>query len=141
MMFQEHRLAKIGLIIFFLLLIGYAYYEARAMLYGPQIQVPSETIMVSEPHTQIRGQASYISELRLNGGTVHVTEDGKFAEELLLAPGENRLIFDAKDKFGRETQEVVTVYYKPTNDPSPPPIPQATTTETTTQSDVEEITE
>lgn len=137
-MFREHRLAKIGLIIFFLLLIGYAYYEARAMLYGPQIQVPSETIVVNEPYTEIRGQATYISELRLNGASVPVTEDGKFAEELLLAPGENRLVFDAKDKFGRETQEVVTVYYKPTNDPSPPPIPTATSTEGTTTAEITE---
>lgn len=135
-MFREHRLAKIGLLIFFLLLIGYAYYEARAVLYGPQIQVPSETIVVSEPYTEIRGQASYISELRLNGGTVHVTEDGKFAEELLLAPGENRLVFDAKDKFGRETQEVVIVFYKPTNDPSPPPVPAATSTEDATTTEI-----
>ncbi len=139
MMFREHRLAKIALVIFFLLLIGYAYYEARAMLYGPQIQVPLETIVVNEPYTEIRGQASYISELRLNGGTVHVTEDGKFAEEMLLAPGENRLVFDAKDKFGRETQEVVTVYYKPTNDPSPPPIP--TTATSTDGSTTAEITD
>lgn len=138
MMFREHRLAKIGLVIFFLLLIGYAYYEARAMLYGPQIQVPYETILVSEPYTEVRGQASYISELRLNGGTIHVTEDGKFAEELLLAPGENRLVFDAKDKFGREAQEVVTVYYKPMNDPSPPPIPTATSTEGTTTAEITE---
>lgn len=135
-MFREHRLAKIGLIIFFLLLIAYAYYEARAVIYGPQIQVPSETIMVREPYTEIRGQASYISELRLNGGMIHVTEDGKFAEELLLAPGENRLVFDAKDKFGRETQEVVIVFYKPTNDPSPPPVPAATSTEDVTTKEI-----
>lgn len=124
------HLAKFALIIFFLLLIAYAYFEARAVLYGPQIHIPTETIVVTEPYTEIRGQASYISELKLNGAMVHVTEDGKFAEELLLTPGENRLVFDAKDKFGRETQEIVKVYYKPTNNPSPPPIPPPETAST-----------
>ncbi len=131
------RFTKIALILFFLLLIGYAYYEARAMLYGPQIHIPSETIVVNEAYTEIRGQASYISELRLNGAVISVTEDGRFAEEMLLPPGESRLIFDAKDKFGRETQEIVTVYYIPTNDPSPPPIVESVASTT----DSEDITE
>lgn len=124
------RFTKIALIIFFLLLLGYAYYEARAVVYGPQIRIPSETIVVTEPYTEIRGQAAYISELKLNGATISVTEDGHFAEEFLLAPGETRFVFDAKDKFGRETQEIVKVYYKPTNNPSPPtPPPTASTSE------------
>ena len=86
--YREGRFAKIALVIFFILLLGYAYYEARSMLYGPQIHLPSETFTVSESHTEIRGQASYISELRINGASVNVTEDGRFAEPLLVAPGE-----------------------------------------------------
>jgi hypothetical protein len=100
-------------------------------VYGPQITIPRDIVVVTEALTEINGQASYISELTLNGATVHVTEDGFFTEELLLLPGENRLVFDAKDKFGRETQEILTIYYKPINDPSPPPIknPAPTSTE------------
>lgn len=118
---RDNKIARYALILFFVLLSVYAYYEARAMLYGPQIHVPADAMIVEEAYTEIRGQASYISELRLNGALVPVTEEGKFAEEYLLAPGENRLIFDAKDTFGRETQEIVTVYYKPKKDSSPTP--------------------
>jgi len=120
--YRESRLAKMTISIFFLCLLIYAYFEARAVLYGPQIQIPTDVLVVAEPYTEVRGQASYISELRLNGAVVHVTEDGRFVEELLLAPGENRIVFDAKDTFGRSTQKVVKVYYRPTNDSSPPSI-------------------
>jgi hypothetical protein len=134
------RFTKIALIIFFILLIVYAYYEARAALYGPQIDIPSEIIVVTQSFMEIQGQATYISELKLNGAVIPVTEDGHFSEKLLLVPGENRLIFDAKDRFGRETQEVAKVYYKPTNDISPPKS-AATSTETRAPSESEEITD
>ncbi len=100
------------------------------MLYGPRIEVPEEIITVTDPFTEIRGQASYIAELKVNGASVHVTEDGQFAEKLMLVRGENRIILDAIDKFGRSRQEILRIYYKPTNDVSPPsPTANATTTE------------
>ncbi len=126
--YRESRFAKVALIIFFILLLGYAYYEARAVVYGPRIQIPFEVMTVTDRFTEIRGQASYISELKVNGTPITVTEDGKFAEKMVLTPGENRIMLDAKDKFGRTRQEVLRIYYKPTNDVSPPS-PTATTTE------------
>lgn len=128
MPYRESRLTKIALVVFFILLLGYAYYEARAVVYGPHIQVPEQIITVTDSFTEIRGQASYISELKVNGTPATVTEDGKFAEKMVLVPGENRIILDAKDKFGRMTQEVLRIYYQPTNDVSPPS-PTATTSE------------
>ena len=91
--------------------MGYGYYEARAMLYGPRISVPSEIIIVHEPFTVIQGKAEHISELRLNGTPISVTEDGIFEEPYLLTPGENRIVLDATDRFGRTRQESIEVIY------------------------------
>ena len=109
--YRDSRLVKIALVIFFLLLMGYGYYEARAMLYGPRISVPSEIIIVHEPFTVIQGKAEHISELRLNGTPISVTEDGIFEEPYLLTPGENRIVLDATDRFGRTRQESIEVIY------------------------------
>lgn len=109
--YRDSRFVKIALAVFFLLLIGYAYYEARAMLYGPRISVPSESIVVHEPFTMIQGKAENISELRLNGAAISVTEDGRFEEPYLLTPGENAIVLDATDRYGRDRQETIEIIY------------------------------
>ena len=111
--YRDSRLAKIALVVFFLLVIGYGYYEARAMLYGPQILVPSDTIVAHDAFTTIEGQAENIVELRMNGAPVSVTEDGKFSEPYLLSPGVNRIILDARDKYGRSRRRVIEIVYVP----------------------------
>jgi hypothetical protein len=117
--YRDGRLGKIALGVFFILLLGYAYYEARAMLYGPQIDVPAATIVVSEPFTEIRGQAHYISELRLNGAVVTVTEEGYFKEPYMLTPGANQIVLDARDRFGRTRQETIEIFYTPKEQEAP----------------------
>ena len=111
--YRDSRIAKFALLAFFLLVIGYGYFEARAMLYGPKIMVPSETIIAHEAFTTIQGQAQNIAELKMNGASVSVTEDGKFSEPYLLTPGENRIILDAKDKYGRSRQQIIEILYVP----------------------------
>lgn len=117
--YRDSRFAKIALGIFFLIVIGYGYYEARAVLYGPRIMVPSDTIVSHEAFTLIKGQASNIAELRMNGASVSVTEDGKFEEPYLLSPGENKLILQAKDKYGRTQERVIEIVYIPDTTASP----------------------
>ena len=111
--YRDSRLVKITLVVFFLLLLGYGYYEARSMLYGPQIEIPASTVIVRESFTEIRGQAHYIAELYLNGASVSVTEEGVFSEPYMLTPGENHIVLDARDKFGRTRQKTIEILYLP----------------------------
>jgi len=105
------RIGKFALVIFFLACVVYALYEAQAVLLGPKIHLPSESLVVYEPRATIKGSASNIAELRMNGAPVTVTEDGLFEEPYLFTAGENRIIFDAKDSFGRTTQTSLDVIY------------------------------
>jgi hypothetical protein len=112
-MFRESRLVRIVLGLFFLLLAGYALFEARGILIGPMITVPEEAVTVSEPLTHIRGRAERITELRLNGKQIPVTESGEFDEPFLLAEGSNHLILEAKDQRGRTTEARLIIVYRP----------------------------
>ena len=111
--YSDNRLTRIALVAFFLLIIGYAYFEARALLWGPSITVPTNTTIVHERFIHIQGSADHIASISMNGKDIAVTEAGAFDEPYLLSPGYNRIILEAKDKYGNKTSKVVGITYVP----------------------------
>ena len=96
----------VGLVgLLFIAALGYSYFEGRHLLQGPMIALDTteETLTVTEPYLRIQGTAERIVELQLNGRPVSVTEAGVFSEDIVLAPGYNRVRFTARDRTGRET--------------------------------------
>jgi hypothetical protein len=115
--YRDSRLTRIALVIFFVLVIAYAYYEAHGLLFGPTIDIPSQTMTATDSaYILIHGQANRISSLAVDGNPIQVTETGAFDEPYVLAPGVNRIVFDAKDKYGNNTQKIVEIVYTPTTD-------------------------
>lgn len=110
---RDPRPVRILLSLFFILLIFYALYEARGILSGPAITVPENAIHVREQSTIIRGKAKRITELRLNGKQIAVTEDGQFEETFLLAPGSNFFFLEARNARGRTAEETLVIIYTP----------------------------
>lgn len=127
--YRDSKLVRISLFVFFALLAAYALYEAWGMLYGPMIDIPEGTVTVSSAHTLIKGRAERITELRLNGKAIPVTESGEFEEPYLLAEGSNHLILEARDARGRTTQKELDILYVPQGGTAPPASTAATTTE------------
>lgn len=111
--YRDSRLTQIALGVFFLIVLGYAYFEARGLLFGPSIALTSSVTEVHDPLITIKGRADRISSLSMNGKTIPVTVDGTFDEPYLLAPGYNRIVLDARDKYGRNRQQVIEVVYTP----------------------------
>lgn len=109
--YRDTHLVRYGLIVFFAIVIGYAFFEGRALLYGPTIEVSPRVMEVSEPFITINGVARRIASLSLNGAPIAVTEDGGFEEEYILTPGYNRIILDARDKYGKTTQRIIEIVY------------------------------
>lgn len=105
--YRDSRITRTIIGIFFLLVFVYAYYEARGLLYGPQIMVSSGILEVHTPYVIISGTTTHIASLTANGQEIPVTKDGAFADPYLLTPGDNRIILEAKDKYGRTTQRIV----------------------------------
>lgn len=111
--YRDSRLARIILGAFFVIVILYAYYEARGILYGPKISVQGETTVVHEPFIYISGVADRISRLTMNGKPVPVTEEGEFKEPYLLSEGYNRIVLEASDKYGRRRSRAIEIAYLP----------------------------
>ncbi len=116
---RDSRVTKIALIVFFILIIGYGYYEARGLLFGPVITITSGVTMVYEPAVTIRGKAERITALSMNGKQISVTEDGIFNEPFILAPGNNHITLDAIDKYGRTRRKVIEIVYAPVINQTP----------------------
>ncbi|MBF05283.1 hypothetical protein CL644_01080 [bacterium] len=115
---HHSKLTKYFFAAFVVVLLFYAYFEARNLLYGPQIVLQSgEAITVQEELIEISGTVKNVVEITLSGRPVFIDDTGFFTEKLLLADGLNRFVFEARDKFNRKTQEVLEVVYQiPTSD-------------------------
>lgn len=112
--YRDSRLTRIALVIFFLIIAGYAYFEARGILFGPTIDVSQSIEEVSDPYIELTGTTSHIASLEMNGANVPVTEAGAFDIPYALSPGDNRIVLDAQDKYGHATEKVVQIVYVPT---------------------------
>ncbi len=109
--FRDSNLSKTIVALLFLVLAAYAYYETRGLLYGPRIHLATELVTSDDRFFLIEGTAERIATLSMNGAPISVTEDGSFQEPYLLAPGLNRVVFDAEDKYGNTRQEVLQIYF------------------------------
>ena len=125
--YRDSRLTQIALAVFFLILLGYAYFEARGILFGPRIDVISSISEVHDPYIVVKGHAERISALLMNGKAIAVTENGIFEEPYVLSEGYNRITLDAKDKYGRTSKKTIEVVY--TRDPHAPKSESGTTLE------------
>lgn len=112
--------AKIFLALFFLGAIGYGLYEARAQIFGPAIELAPVASPTTQPFVELTGTSTHIVTLSMNGAPLPVTEDGAFRQEYAFAPGYNRIVFDARDAYGRSAQRVVEILYKPHDIPASP---------------------
>ena len=103
--YRDSTLTKVALAVFFLLIVGYAYFEARGILFGPTIQVAQTLEQVSSPYIELTGTTTHIATLSMNGQSVPVTEAGAFDIPFALSPGYNRIVLDATDKYGKTTEK------------------------------------
>ena len=131
--YRDSRITKVVLAVFFVIVLGYGYFEARGLLFGPSIAVTSSVREVHEPLITIKGKADRISSLTMNGKALAVTESGAFEEPYLLSLGFNRIVLDAHDKYGRTSRKIIEVVYTPATS-TVRAIPDTTATTTTASS-------
>lgn len=129
--YRDSRITILALIVFFVLVALYAYFEASDALFGPRIILGEAPTSVSSPFITLKGQAEHIAELRLNGTPIPVTEEGVFEEPYLLAEGFNRIVLEAKDQYGRETSQTLSIRYVPL--PGATPTEEASASTSTTE--------
>jgi len=116
--YRDSRFTRIVLIGFFLIVAGYAYFEGRGLLSGPSIEISGRAMEVSEPFITLEGHAERITSLSMNGKDIVVTEEGAFSEPYVLAPGYNRIVLEARDRYGKTTERTIEIVYTASTSPS-----------------------
>jgi hypothetical protein len=98
-------------IIFFLIIAGYAIFQARVLLVGPQIWVtsPQDGSTVETSLVVIEGQAKNIAWISLNDRQIFIDEQGMWSEKLLVSEGISIMTVKARDRFGRETEKRIRI--------------------------------
>ncbi len=96
------------------LLFSYAYYEVRGLIEGPVLTIhsPQNGATIHGTTTSITGAARRITYINLNGRQIFVDARGNFSESLLLLPGYNILLIEARDFFGRTTRKSLELMYE-----------------------------
>ncbi len=123
---RENKAAKISFVLrpehlafilasFFLLTI-IVFLAARftPFLFEPNVEVfkpLSENTIINFPVLDIEGRAHLSSVLTLNGDALYIGEKGLFSKTLELEEGVNRIVFTAKNIFGRKIEVVKRVVY------------------------------
>lgn len=92
-----------------LTIIFYAVWQLRHVVGGPSVIIttPTAGFVSDEPLVEIIGTASDIDFLYLNGRQIFTDESGQFSEKYLASSGYNVIQLIGKDKFGRQTVEMV----------------------------------
>ena len=95
----------------FIVIFGYAFYEARFLIGGPELIIlsPQNHITVTDPLLNIKGGVKNISSLMVNGRQIMITPDGSFDDKLLLMDGYNTIQVKVRNKFGQESSKILEI--------------------------------
>jgi hypothetical protein len=98
------------------LLIGYAIFNSRFLLKGPEIAIAGleENIDAIESPTRdfsLQGTVLHSSFISLNNRPIFIDKTGHFSEKLLLSDGVSIVELYARDKFGKEIRKKINVVY------------------------------
>ena len=93
---------------------GYSYMEAEGIISGPQVEIfsPSSGATVDDPLITIEGRTENSIRIALNGRDIFIDEDGYFAEQILIYPGNNQISTVAYDRFNKEKKVTIEIVYK-----------------------------
>lgn len=106
------HIAAIALV---LITAGYGLFEARALLAGPLLSVdfPQNGALVYGTLYEVRGDASQVSRVSINGRTASLDKHGSFNEPFLTPKGGGTLVVRAEDRFGRMSERRIDIHGEP----------------------------
>jgi len=109
------KIVKIaGLSVFFILIIVYAFFVSRDLIFGVSIKNVNlvDGATVTENVIKITGNAKNAINLILDGREISVDQVGNFDETIALLLGYNIINIKAQDKFGYIDEKNYKLIYK-----------------------------
>lgn len=109
-----------GTIIFLLVVYGFSRFYKISGTPFLDISYPRDNMaVVSENPISISGRASNTDELKMNGESVQIQQDGQWKKEVFLQAGINTIEITAKKFLGREIKITRQIIYQPAANTSP----------------------
>src|SRR3989344_5837176 len=101
------------LVLFFLLIIGYALFRSHDLIVGVKIKNVNlvDGAKTTEGVTKVTGNAKNATKLTLNGREISIDQQGEFDETVALLSGYNVLTIVAEDKFGYMDEKNYKIIY------------------------------
>lgn len=102
-------LRKIIFSIFIIIVVSYAIYTARGVLFSPKLLIfsPKNWEHISGTRVKFSGQTIPKTQLWIDGARVESDEKGFFESSLFFHPGYNEMGISVKNRFGKETSKVL----------------------------------
>ena len=102
-----------SLSVFFFLIIVYAFFCSRDLIFGVKIKNISiiDGSKATESIQKITGNVRNAVKLSLNGREISVDQKGNFDETVALLSGYNVINIKAKDKFGYSDEKNYKIMY------------------------------
>ena len=93
------------------IIIGYSLFALNGIIQGPHIEIetPANWSATTTAMIEVAGRVIRGNTITLNGATSTMDLAGNFRETLLLAPGYNIMILEAKDRYRRTAQETIEI--------------------------------
>lgn len=107
-------LAISALAVFFLLILLYAYFRSKDLIFGVQIRnvnLADGSTVAAQVQT-VTGNARNAVNLTLNGREISIDQAGDFSESLALLPGYTIISLQATDKFGHTDEKDYQIMYQ-----------------------------
>ena len=103
------------LALFFLLIVAYALFISRGLIFGVKIREVNLTdgATVKENILPVTGNARHALHLTLNGREISIDQNGNFNETIALLRGYNIINLKAQDKFGEVDEKNYRLVYQP----------------------------
>ena len=100
--------------IFFLLIIIYAFFRSKDLVFGVKIKNVNivDGATVTGSILPITGNAQNAVDLTLDGREISIDNAGNFNETIALLPGYNVIDIYAKDKFNNSDEKIYKIMYK-----------------------------
>jgi hypothetical protein len=110
-MSRRNNLITLLILVITLCIAGYALFNARLLLAGPEITIesPQNGSSFTDPFIELHGTAKQTSFITLNGNELYTDEQGSFVVPLVLAPGTSIMKLSASDRFERKKE--LTLWY------------------------------
>jgi hypothetical protein len=102
-----------SLVIFFLVIVVYAFFRSHDLIFGVQIEDVNlvDGAKMESNIVNITGNAKNAVSLAINGREISIDQEGNFNETLALLSGYNTINIKARDKFGHEDEQNYQLIY------------------------------